>query len=102
MGCGRRLTPRPVGAPTVPMLVASTGAHTSRGSPSIAVLPPDDGVVLVDVDSVRSGRSASEARVSDHTGADSHGSWMDVPTDSVSPAGPPFAATAHQIDEACI
>ena len=48
-------TPRPVGAPTVPMLGASTVAHTSRGSPSISVLPQDEGVVFADVDSVRSG-----------------------------------------------
>ena len=48
-------TPRPVGAPAVPMLGASTVAHTSGGSPSIAALPPDEGVVLADVDSVRNG-----------------------------------------------
>ena len=48
-------TPRPVGAPKVPVLGASTVAHTSRGSPSIDVLPPDEGVVLADVDSVGGG-----------------------------------------------
>ena len=42
-------------APAVPMLGASTVAHTSRGSPSITALPPDEGVVLADVDSVRNG-----------------------------------------------
>ena len=77
-------TLRPVGAPVVPMLGASIVAHTSRGSPSIAVLPPDEGVVLADVDSVRSGRSASNARVS------SHGSRMDVTADYVSLADSPF------------
>ena len=91
-----------MGAPTVPMMGDSTVALTSRGSPSVAVLPPDKGVVLADVGSVRSGRSTSEARVSGHTGADSPGSRMDVSEDdSVSPAGTPFATTALQIDEAC-
>ena len=95
-------TPRPAGAPSVPMLGASTVAHSSRGSPSIAVLPPDEGVVLADVDSVRSGRSASELRVSCQTSAESHGSQMDVSADSVSPAGTPFTATALRIDGACV
>ena len=95
-------TPRPVGAPTVPMLGASTVAHSSRGSPSIDVLPPDEGVVLADVDSVGSGRSASESQVSCQTMADSHGSRMDVSADSVSPAGTLFAATALQIDGTCV
>ena len=49
--------PRPEGAPTIPVLGASTMAHTSQGSPSVAVLPPDEGVVLADVDSV--GRTGS-------------------------------------------
>ena len=82
-------TPRPVGAPTVPMLGASTVAHTSRGSPSIAALPQDEGVVLVDVDSVRSGRSSSHDRVCGHASADSHDSWMAVTADSMSPADTP-------------
>ena len=41
-------TPSPVSAPPVPVLGTSTVAHTS---PSIDVLPPDEGVVLADVDS---------------------------------------------------
>ena len=44
-------TPSPVNAPPVPVLGASTIAYTSQGSPSIDVLPPDEGVVLADVDS---------------------------------------------------
>ena len=39
----------PVGAPAVPVLGASTVTNTSRGSPSIIALPPDEGVVLADV-----------------------------------------------------
>ena len=64
------------------MLGASTVAHTSRGSPSITALPPDEGVVLADVDSVRNGRSTPM-------------------TDSVSPTDTPFAAMALRIDDAC-
>ena len=50
------------GAPAVPMLGASTVAHTSRDSPSVTALPPDEGVELADVDSVRNGRSVSRYR----------------------------------------
>ena len=45
--------PLPGGASVVPMLGASTVAHTSRDSPSVTALPPDEGVVLADVDSMR-------------------------------------------------
>ena len=41
------------GAPAVPMLGTSTVAHTSRDSPSVTALPPAEGVVLADVDSMR-------------------------------------------------
>ena len=34
-------------------------AHTSRDSPSVTALPPDEGVELADVDSLRDGRSMS-------------------------------------------
>ena len=95
-------TPRPVGAPTIPVLGASTVAHTSRGSPFIDVLPPDEGVVSADVDSVGGGRSASESRVSSRTIANSPGSRMGVSLDSVSSAGILFAATALRIDEVCV
>ena len=44
--------PRPEGAPTIPVFGASTMARTSQGSPAVAVLPPDEGAVLADVDSV--------------------------------------------------
>ena len=54
--------PRPEGAPTIPVLGTSTVARISQGSPSIAVLPPDDGVVLADVDSVGRVGSLSGSR----------------------------------------
>ena len=47
------------GTPAVPMLGASTVAHTSRDSPSVTALPPDEGVELADVDSAQDERSLS-------------------------------------------
>ena len=47
--------PPPGGTPAVPMLGASTVAHTSRDSPSVTALPPDEGIELADVDSFRDG-----------------------------------------------
>ena len=47
--------PPPGGTPVVPMLGASTVAHTSRDSPSVTALPPDEGVELADVDSLWDG-----------------------------------------------
>ena len=44
------------------MLGASTVAHTSRDSPSVTALPPDEGVELADVDSLRDGRVHSLQR----------------------------------------
>ena len=93
--------PQPVRAPAVPMMGASTVAHTSRGSPSITALPPDEGVVLADMDFVRNGRSTSHDRVSGHASAPSDDSRMALMTDSVSPTDTPFAATALWIDDAC-
>ena len=94
--------PQPVGAPAVPMLGASTVAHTSRGSPSITALPPDEGVVvLADVDSVSDGRSNSHDRGSGHASAPSDDSRMAPMTDSVFPTDAPFAATALRIDDGC-
>ena len=78
-------TLRPVGAPKISVLGASTVPHTSRGSPSIYVLPPDEGVVLADVDSVGGGRFASESQASYRTMADSVGSQMGVLLDFVFP-----------------
>ena len=83
------------------MLGASTVAHTSRGSPSITALPPDEGVVPADVDSVRNGRSSSHDRVSGHASGNSDDSQMALTMDSVSPTDTPFAATALRIDDAC-
>ena len=54
------LTIPPTGStPAVLMLGASTVAHTSRDSPSVTALPPDEGVELADVDSAQDERSLS-------------------------------------------
>ena len=54
--------PRPKNAPTVSVLGANTMARTSQGSPSVAVLPPDEGAVLADVVSVGCAGSLSGSR----------------------------------------
>ena len=83
------------------MVGASTVAHTSRGSPSITALSPDEGVVLADVDFVRNGHSTSNGRVSGHASASSDDSQMAPMSDSVAPTDNPFDATALRIDDAC-
>ena len=93
--------PPPGGAPAVPMLGASTVAHTSRDLPSVTALPPDEGVVLADVDSMHDGRSNSHDSVSGHASAPSDDSRRAPMTDLVSPRENPFAATALKIDDAC-
>ena len=94
--------PPPVGAPAVPMLGASTMAHTSRRSPSITVLPPDEGMVLEDVDSVREGRSYSQDCGSGHLSSPSDDTRMAPMMDSVLPMDTTLATTALRIDGACI
>ena len=76
------------------MLGASTVAHTSRGSPSITALPPDEGVVLADVDSVREGRSYSQDHGSGHASSPSDDTRMAPMSDSVLPTDTTFATTA--------
>ena len=63
------------------MLGASTMGRTSQDSPSVAVLHPDEGAVLPDVDSVKSARSFSGSQ-SDRPDA----SGMDVSSAALSSA----------------
>ena len=70
-------TPPPVSAPTVPVLGASTVAHTSQGSHSVDVLPPDEGVVLADVDSAGM-QSASGSQVSGRSRMDVDGCVVEL------------------------
>ena len=84
------------------MLGASTVARTSRGSPSITALPPDEGLVLADVDSVREGRSYSQDRGGGHASLPSDDTRMAPMTDSVLPTDTNLATTALRIDGACI
>ena len=94
-------TLQPVGAPPVTVLVASTVAPTSQDSPSVDVLPPDEGIVLADVDSP-SMRSASVSQVSGRSWMDVDGSRMGVSSSSVSSAGIPFSASILRIDGSCV
>ena len=95
-------TPQPVGTPEIPVLGASNVAHTSQGSPSIDVLPPDEGVVLADVDSVGCMRSTSGSQASCRTMTDDDGSGMGVSSGSVSSAVTPFLSTMLRIDGSCV
>ena len=94
-------TPRPVSAPPVPVVSASTVAHTSRGSPLVDVLPPDEGVVLADVDSAGM-QSVSGSQTSGRSRLDIDGLRMGVSSGSVSLAGIAFSASMLRIDGSCV
>ena len=59
--------------PTLTVLGTSTMGRTTQGSPSIAVLPPDEGAVLSEIASVKSAQFFSESR-----SCRPEGSGMDV------------------------
>ena len=69
----------------VPMLGASMVAHTSQDSPSVTALPPDEGVDLADVDSVRDGWSVSRHSEIIHASVILEGGRRSPLTDSVLP-----------------
>ena len=93
------MIPPPGGTLAVPMLGASTAAHTSWDSPSVTALPPDEGVELADVDSLRDGRSMSCHSESEHASMPSEGGRRESLTDSVVPEASPFATMALRIDD---
>ena len=90
------------GTPAVPMLGASTVAHTSRDSPSVTALPPDEGVALADVDSAQDEQSMSRHRGSIHTSTPSEGGRSSPLTGSVGPPAIPFATSAITIDDTSV
>ena len=90
------------GTPSVPMLGASTVAHTSRDSPSVTALPPDEGVELADVDSAQDERSMSRRSGSIHASIPSEGGQSSPQTGSVSPPAIPFATTAIRMDDTSV
>ena len=79
----------------------STVAHTFQGSPSIDVLPPDEGVVLASVDSA-SVQSTSRSLVSSRSWMDVDGWRMGVSSSLVASAGIPFSASILRIDGSCV
>ena len=93
---------RPEGAPTIPVLGASTVARTSQGSTSVDGLPPDEGVVLADVDSVGCTRSLSGSRTACPNMSDVDGSGMDVSSSSLTSAVVPFSSTVIRVDVSCV
>ena len=74
------------------MLCASTVAHTSRDSPSVTALPPDEGVELADVDSLWYGRSMSHHSESEHACMPLEVGRRAPLTDLVVPEASPFAS----------
>ena len=83
--------PRPEGSPTIPVLGASTMAR-----PSVAVLPPEEGAVLADVDLVGCAGSLSGSR------ADCpNASGMGVSSISLNSAVVPFSPTVIRVDVSC-
>ena len=84
------------------MLGASTVAHTSRDSPSVTALPPDEGVELADADSAQDEQSMSRYRGSIHTGTPSEGGRSSPLTGSVGPPVIPFAASVIRIDDTSV
>ena len=94
--------PRPEGAPTIPVLGANTVTRTSQGSPSVAVLPPDEGVVLADVDSVGRTGSLSGSRADCPNVSEVDGSGMDVSLTSLTSAVVRFSLTVIRVDVSCV
>ena len=90
------------GTPAVPMLGTSTVAHTSRDSPSVTALPPDEGVELADVDSAQDERSLSQHRESIHDGTPSEDGRSSPLTGSAGPPAISFATSAIRIDDTSV
>ena len=90
------------GTPAVPMLGASMVAHTSRDSPSVTVLPPDEGVEMADVDSAQDEQSMSRYRGSIHTGTPSEGGRSSPLTGSVGPPVILFSSPVIKIDDTSV
>ena len=73
-------------------------ARTSQGSPSVrTALPPDEGVVLADVDSVGRTGSLSGSRADCPNVSEMDGSGMDISLTSLTSAVVPFASTVIQL-----
>ena len=70
---------RPEDVPTIPVLGVSTMGHTTQGSPSMAVLPHDEGAVLSEIASVKSAQFFLGSRSSRP-----EGSGMDVSSAALS------------------
>ena len=80
------------GTPAVPMLGASTVAHTS-----VTALPPDEGVELADVDSAQHERSLSQHRESIHDSTPSEDGRSSPLIGSAGAPAIPFAISAIRI-----
>ena len=90
------------GTPAVPMLGASMVAHTSRDSPSVTALPPDEGVEMADVDSEHNEQSMLRYRGSIQTGTRSEGARSSLRTGSAGPPAILFASPVVRIDDTSV
>ena len=79
------------GTLAVPRLGASTVAHTSRDSPSVTALTPDEGVEMADVDSEQNEQSMLQYRGSIWTNTRSEGDQSSLTSGSASPPAILFA-----------
>ena len=84
------------------MLGTSTVAHTSRDSPSVTALPPDEGVEMADVDSEQNEQSMIQYRGSIQTSTHSEGGRSSLKTGSADPPAILFASPAVRIDDTSI
>ena len=90
------------GTPAVPMLGDSTVAQTSRDSPSVTALPPDEGVEMADVDSEWNEQSMLQYRGSIRTSTHSEGGRSSLRTGSADPPAILFASPVVRIDDTSV
>ena len=93
------LTIPPTGStPAVLRMGASTVAHTSRDSPSVTALPPDEGVEMADVDSEQNEQSMLRYRGSIRTNTRSEVGQSSLRTGSANQPAILFAPPVVRID----
>ena len=90
------------GTPAVPRLGASTVAHTSRDSPSVIALPPDEGVEMADVDSEQNEQSMLRYRGRIRTNTRSEGDQSSLRSGSASQPAILFTPTVVRIDDTSV
>ena len=90
------------GTPAVPRMGASTVAHTSRDSPSVTALPPDEGVEMADVDSEQNEQSMLWYRGSIRTNTRSDGDQSSLRSGSANQPAILFTPPVVRIDDTSV